>query len=262
MSQQSLILPSPAALAEHPQVAIGAVSRDELVNLLIEEYVARVHTEAETLNVEATGLDQQLVVLAQGVYQQVYDQVTTALRPRILRIAQAFKSTGVERTAPEVKNVAALEDLKFYGGEGIQGRGNHVWEARRSGTRSVEGRESLHERVQAVLCEHLGRGPVHGIDTAQPWRAQIECAGAKEHESAWLTIPLKVVVAVPPEMIEFRARWMEVSQRRHALLATIDEEALPVLHRKMLAALTRSTLAGQGAKLDVEGVLGSLKLLV
>lgn len=217
-----------------PQAALSSISRDELVNLLVDDALDRAQEELKRLNAECNEVAAKANATLLSIYGGLRNEVLRQLEPTLRAFDRALKMAN----QPAKAAVWGLAETPNIGGAYISDP------TRPHGDDTMSLARYLTDHAQAALGCYGGK--------SLPTSCIANIYAKTDLSRAVLNLDVQIRVELPaPNLSEWRDLTHRVSDLRAAfnkLDAAVKEP--DTLRRKGLAALTRQALQAKGIHLD------------
>jgi hypothetical protein len=252
----ALVLPGPDSLTEGAGRVIASVSRDELVNLLIDDLILRTEDRATEIAEQTRVVYEKVKVLTMELYLSVYSAVRAQLDVKIAPLTAAIEALcpGSNLTLSNVIEPEFVTATDY-------GLATSTARFRRDDYRDQP--PGLPDVVAVEIAKQAGIFTPNPDCVGEKWIARIcyttppppDKGVPHYHE---FQIPTPVTVHVSADLIAARQRLIELVAEQATLRSSVAESALPALRRRALAALTRNSLSSQGVSFDSARLLAGM----
>lgn len=252
-------LPALPEVLVDPMKALGQVSREELVNLLIEDAVAEVQAQADALTPRIIELDRALGEIALGEYTRLYAACRERVDQAVTPVVTALRAVpGVARVHASAWTLSSPDQVRWTGGYlDVCDTSLRSHRYDRSGPGLFYDRSGPGLFVDQF---NAARGGIH-VSNANPGvevTIEIKREKAREGEAAnvYVVLPIEGDPLVLSDAFYAALAARDTVRAEQAmLLSKIEEAKRPTLQRKALAALTRDALKRAGVTLETPRVL-------
>lgn len=217
---------SPMSLVS-ARTALDQVSRDEIVNLMVVEYLDRIAAEAEAASKLVREAELRLSKAMLAYYNEVRGRILGDLQPKVDAILNAIRASGLKVSDATIAN---MPDMKCDGGAFYC--------------------DKRLDRRTPLLSDKLMKTtypPTEGPWLVEVW-FKIELSQGEGHSHHSFSFPYDVP-EFPTDIVTLKA---ELQELRQNVPEMPDKEEVKHLHRRALATLTRKALGAHSIDHELE----------